>query len=89
MKAEDKFDAWFYQTENYHLLAERFYEDLDAIRDKMYATNKAGNVQIANWLKAAFEAGYDAAIEGLKNKTVSEHSDKYSDIVSDGGMDPR
>jgi len=28
-------------------------------------------------------------IEALKNKQVSEHSEKYTDIVSDGGFDPR
>lgn len=70
------FEKWFFQTENFHLLAERFYEDLDAIRDRGYATNKDGNTQIANWLKAAFEAGYDAAIEKQKNKLNSYSDDQ-------------
>ena len=28
-------------------------------------------------------------VRTLKEKTVSKYSDKYSDIISDGGMDPR
>lgn len=36
-----------------------------------------------------FYNGQKTAIESLKNKQVSEHSDKYTDIVSDGGVDPR
>jgi hypothetical protein len=28
-------------------------------------------------------------IQHYAEKTTSKHSDKYSDIVSDGGMDPR
>lgn len=32
-----------------------------------------------------FQEGWEAAIDHLKNKT----NDSYSDIVSDGGMDPR
>lgn len=36
-----------------------------------------------------FQEGWEAAIDYLKKKQPSEHSDKYSDIVSDGGFDPR
>lgn len=83
---DEDFDSWFYQVENYHLLAERFWDDIDGAHLLSVEDRQR---RMTDWLKAAFEAGHDAAIEELKNKTVSEHSDKYSDIVSNGGLDPR
>ncbi len=36
-----------------------------------------------------YECGYYEAIRQIQNKQVSEYSDRYSDIISDGGPDPR
>ena len=36
-----------------------------------------------------FQEGWEAAIAFLKTKEVSSYSDKYSDVISTGGMDQR
>lgn len=36
-----------------------------------------------------FQEGWEAAIEFLKTKQVSSYSDKYSDVISNGGKDVR
>lgn len=79
MSANEKFKEYFYEIESYGTRAERFY-DANAIRDE-----KSRSVQMTQWLEAAFHAGYNAAIKDLKEKQNS----CYTDIVSDGGMDPR
>lgn len=49
--------------------------------------HKAHGYDEAEW--DAFQYGWNAALNSLKNKTVTPASDKYSDIISDGGFDPR
>jgi hypothetical protein len=36
-----------------------------------------------------YQSGYNECIRNIKEKNVSGYSDRYSDIISDGGMDPR
>lgn len=66
-----KFDDWFNSIEGYHLLAERFYTDLDNL---VYCTSlgleqeaKEAESDIKNWLIAAFEAGVESEKEKDNN----------------------
>lgn len=43
----------------------------------------------SNLFDKVYQAGYNECLRNIKNKQVSEYIDKYTDIISDGGMDPR
>ena len=48
------FDEWYYEPEGFGARFERFYSDLD-----MYAMDMVDTGRIKQWLKAAYEVGYD------------------------------
>jgi hypothetical protein len=67
----NNFEDWFYSLEGYHILAERFYCDLDnfAYCQSLgldYQATEAKN-DIIDWLRAAFEAGVESAKEKTDN----------------------
>lgn len=45
------FDEWFYSLEGYHLLAERFWDDME----------RGDGDSMLEWMNASFSAGYEAA----------------------------
>jgi hypothetical protein len=47
------FEDWFNEIENFGLRSERFYEQLDLL------AGGAPQDGIVNWLKAAYQAGYE------------------------------
>lgn len=55
------FEDWFNQLEGYHLLSERFYDDLDeyafCVMSGYDQQAREVKVDIKKWLQAAFEAG--------------------------------
>ena len=55
------FENWFNQLEGYHLLSERFYDDLDeytfCVMSGYDQQAREVKTDIKKWLQAAFEAG--------------------------------
>lgn len=51
----EAFNNWFYEMEGFHFVAERFYEELN-VND----IEKREEVAL-EWLKTAFQKGYDIA----------------------------
>jgi hypothetical protein len=50
---DKEFDAWFEELEGYSFRSERFYDDFD------YASKTKDYKIIIQWLKTAFETGYE------------------------------
>lgn len=65
------FEDWFNQLEGYHLLSERFYDDLEEYAFCVMAgydqQAKEVKTDIKKWLQAAFEAGVNCE----KKKTTT------------------
>lgn len=45
------FDEWFYSLEGFHILSERFWDDVD----------RGDRNLVLEWMNASFSAGYQAA----------------------------
>lgn len=54
------FDQWFNQTEAFSLRGERFYDDLIT-----YKLDGVEAEHFVKWLKAAYDAGHDHAMNRL------------------------
>ena len=67
LSLNDDFENWFYQLEGYHLLSERFYDDLDeysfCVISGYDQQAKEVKSDIKKWLQAAFEAGVNCEKE--------------------------
>lgn len=63
MKYEKKFSKWFNEIEGFALRGERFYDDLDTITgiDKTASEASRNTSLMLDWLKAAYEEGYNQA----------------------------
>lgn len=59
-KCQMTFEQWFYEQENFGLRAERFHDELEAWRD-----GKLPTMFVVNWLRAAYNVGYDHRNEEL------------------------
>lgn len=61
------FDDWFYENENFGLRCERFSADLEAYADPRKTAEQAlmRDRRILEWLKVAWEVGYDHAMGNL------------------------
>lgn len=58
-----EFDDWFYEQEGFALRAERFYDEMD----KMIGSSASDNFRVIRWLRAAYEAGKEHALEPLQD----------------------
>ena len=53
------FDDWFNELENYSLRSERFYAQLDAIKEQELRQRF-----VMRWMEVAWEQGYRSKVEG-------------------------
>ena len=51
MMNKNQFDDWFHSLEVFHLLSERFWDDVD----------RGDRDSVVEWMNASFYAGYQAA----------------------------
>ena len=65
----------------------------EVILQAMYAMKQSGVMPypevFESILDRVYECVYQECLYNIRNKTVSQYSDQYTDITSDGGMDPR
>lgn len=52
------FEDWFYEQEDFHIRAERFYDEMDMAWGD---TSEAGIISIVKWLRTAYEVGKEHA----------------------------
>lgn len=60
MNINEKFDDYFNEIESYSMRCERFYDDLTI---PVHITR---NLRMVDWLKGAFEAGYERAMKDME-----------------------
>lgn len=53
LEIERKFYEWFEEIEGYSMRYERFWDDFD------YAKDSKDNQSIVEWLRSAFQVGYE------------------------------
>lgn len=54
-ETEEIFEEWFNELEGFSYRSERFWDDF------YYASRSGDTKSMTNWLKTAFQVGYDAA----------------------------
>jgi len=54
LEIDRQFDEWFYELEGFVFRSERFWDDFD------YAKDSKDTQSMVQWLRTAFEMGYDA-----------------------------
>jgi hypothetical protein len=54
LQIEKQFDEWFEELEGYSFRYERFWDDFD------YANQSKNNQIMVQWMRTAFEMGYNA-----------------------------
>jgi hypothetical protein len=54
LEIEKQFDEWFEELEGYSFRYERFWDDFD------YANQSKNNQIMVQWMRTAFEMGYNA-----------------------------
>ena len=59
---KDGFEDWFYEMEGFHIRAERFWTDYD------YAKESKDNKSMVEWLRSAFQVGYEQGYQQSNHK---------------------
>lgn len=63
MPKNKEFEDWFYEQQGFAQRAEWFYDDMD----KMIGSSAIDNIRVMRWLRAAYDAGKEHALEPLQD----------------------